>query len=115
MPANWEGQAHPLGWLERLRAAHHAAVQNAPFPTHFVIGNGAMQQTAVVPHDEITRLPAVSVDELPLGRVAEKLPEDCRTLRLGQAEDVRGMIAEIERPLAGVGMGAHERMIDRRI
>src|SRR5215471_7888050 len=96
--------------LERLGACNHAAMEDAAFLIHLVIGYGAVQQAAVVPHHKITRLPAVGVYESPLRRVAEKLLEDCRSLRLRQAENMRGVVAEIERPLAGIGMGAHERV-----
>src|SRR5271166_1855216 len=102
------------GRSERDRAAHHAAVQDAPVLARLVIGNGPMQQTAVVPHHEIAPAPTVGVDESPLGRVLQQLIEEGGSLRLGHAEDVRGVVAEIERLVTGIRMSTDERVIDRR-
>src|SRR6516162_341281 len=97
------------------RASDHAAVQDPPIFTHVVIGDSAMEQAAVIPHDEITLAPAVGVHELPLRGVLEQLFEEGSPLGLGHAADVRGMVAKIERLAAGIRMGPHERVIDRRL
>src|SRR5438067_4077545 len=86
---------------DRHRTSDDAAVHDAPVLTHRGIDHNAMQQTAVVPHDQITRAPAMDVDELRLRDMREQLVEQRPPLCLGEAEDMRRMIAEIERLSAG--------------
>ena len=76
--------------------------------------NEPVQQNPVVPNDEIAGSPAMYVDELPLRRVFEKLGENDGAFGLRQPDDMRRVIAEIQRLAAGLGMGAHQRVIDLR-
>src|SRR5262249_38049914 len=99
---------------ERHRALDNAAVHDAPVFSERGIDDQAVQQTTVVPHDEIAGMPAMPIDEWWLCRVYDQLVEQCPTLRLRQAADVRRMVAEVERLAAGLRMRSNERMINRR-
>src|SRR5262249_4072641 len=103
------------GKSERNRTSDHAAVQYAAVFSHLVIGDRAVQQATVIPHHEITLPPAVGVHKSVLGGVFEQFVEESCSCGLRHASDMRGMVAEIESLASGVGMGADERVIDRRL
>src|ERR1700740_497235 len=101
--------------LYRHRSANHAAVEDAPVSAHFEIGDGAVKEAAIVPHHQIANAPAVGIDELRLRRVFQQFVEERPSLRFGHPKYVRGMVAEIKRLRARLGMGAHQWMVDRRV
>jgi hypothetical protein len=45
----------------------------------------------------------------------KKFIEQRHSFRLCHTKDVRGVVSEIECLLPGLRMGAHERMVDRRV
>src|SRR2546421_12551750 len=49
---NGSGQRQP-DESERYRSANHAAVQDAPISSHFVIGHGAVEEAAIIPHPQV--------------------------------------------------------------
>jgi len=51
-------------------AAHDIAVHDAPVPGHVVVGDGPMQQTAIVPQHEVAGLPTMRIDEVRRGSCA---------------------------------------------
>jgi len=89
-------------------------MHHAPVSLHRVVNDEPVQQTAVVPHDEIAHAPAVPINELRLCRMLEEATEQGRALHLLHAKDAGRMIAEIERLAAGLGVRPHQRVIDRR-
>ena len=93
---------------------HDVAVHDAAIPGHLVIGHRTVEQAAIVPHDEIAVAPAMRVDVFGLRRVPQQCVEQRGALVLRHAEDVQRVVAEIERLRAGFGVGAHQRVIDRR-
>ena len=70
-----------------------------------------MQETAVVPHHDIADPPAMCVNELSLCGVREQLAQQPGAFPGRQADDVRCVVAEIERLSAALRMGAHQRMV----
>jgi hypothetical protein len=74
----------------------------------------AVQRAAVVPHDEVAHLPAVSMDEPRLGRKGGQFLEKLAALLERPADDVRGMRGEVERLAAGARMHAHQGLRNRR-
>src|SRR5436853_6862839 len=87
---------------ERHGALDDAAVHDAPISPHRIIDDKPVQQTAVVPHDEIAGMPAMPINKLRLCRVIEEFAKEGRALRLRHAEDVRGVVAKMERLAAGL-------------
>ncbi len=57
----------------------------------------------------------MGIHKAPLRRVFEKLGEEGGAFGRRQADDAGRVIAEIERLTAGLGMGAHQRMLDLRL
>src|ERR1700730_15870167 len=96
------------------RASNYAAVKDAPVSAHLVIGDGSVKEATIVPNHQIALSPTGAINKIRLCRVVQKLVEKRCSLSLGHTGDVRGMIAEIKRLLAGCRMGAHERVVDRR-
>ena len=78
-----------------------------------VIGDNAMQQAAVIPHHQIADAPMMGVDEMALCRMVEQFPVQRSAFRLGHAENMRRVIAEIERLASGIRVGTHQRMVRR--
>src|SRR5215472_18413873 len=76
------------GGSERHGASDHAAVHDAAVFSHLVIGDGTMQQAAIVPHHQIAPAPAVRIDELPLCRMFEEVGKEGGPLGLGHTADV---------------------------
>src|ERR1700722_9894504 len=98
----------------RNRALDHVAVHDAPVSVHRVIGDGAVQQAAVVPHHEIAEAPAMRMDKRRLRRLLQQRLEESGTLFFRHSDDAYRVVSEIERRSASIGVGAHQRVVDRR-
>jgi hypothetical protein len=104
------GRGARPGCSERHGAADDAAVHDAAVARHLEIGGGAVQQAAVVPHHQFAEPPAMSIDKARLRRVRQEFGEQRGAVRFGQPDDVRRMVADIERLAPGIRVRAHQRM-----
>src|SRR5437870_8034408 len=96
----WAGiRKENLQRLDRSGAAHGRAVHQ-PAQRQIVIEICLMLSRAVVPHDQVARLPVVLVPELRPDDVRAKLCEQRIALGLWQADDMRGMGLVDEQGLA---------------
>ena len=78
-----------------------------------IVGS-AVHEAAVVPHDEIARLPAVAIDEARVGGMRQQLGQQRAPLVNRQPLNMRGVVTEIEPLAAGFRMGPDQRMGYRR-
>ena len=75
--------------------------------------DAAVQRTAVVPPDQVADPPGVPVGVLRSCGEGDQLVDQGPGLGVRHIDDAGDMGAEIERLLAGLGMGADDRMLDR--
>lgn len=83
---------------------------------HVVILNGTVLDRAVVPHQEVSSAPLVTINE---GRFDDVIGK-CGDQRLGffliHAIDTNAVVAhDVQAPPPGIGMGSDDRMPDRRV
>ena len=83
------------------RPVHHAPV------LRLVPGATAVEHAAVVPHDQIARLPAVCVDQLRMGDGGHQLPEQGARRVRRHADDLARVGADVEGLSAIHGIRAH--------
>ena len=101
--------------LKGNRASHNAPVQDSPVSAHCVIGNRSMKEASVIPNHQIAAAPTMHVNKFRSRCMLKKFIEQRHSFRLCHTKDVRGVVSEIECLLPGLRMGAHERMVDRRV
>src|SRR5262249_39081345 len=107
------GKAQIHRGLPRLFAEHRAATDDARL-LRGVVAFGLMHEAAIVPDHEVAGSRAMLVAaRQPDDALVEPLDEP-PTLVIAHADDALGMIAEEEALASGLGMRAHDRMIDRR-
>src|SRR5712691_9005486 len=90
------------------RIAGDGGPLHEPLVAGGVVGGGAVEDAAVVPHDQVAFPPLVPVAELGLGDVIEQGLEERAALLERQAVDVRGVSTEEEGPPLVHRVGPHE-------
>ena len=73
-----------------------------------------MHQAAVVPDDQLVRLPVVLVGEVGMDGERVELVDQRAAFVVRHADDRLGVVAEVEAGAAGLGMAADDRVLDRR-
>src|SRR5215471_15310525 len=99
--------------LPRLLAEHRAAADDAGLERG-VVALGLVHEAAIVPDHEVARPPAVLVAARQTDYALVKRLDEFPPLVIAHADDALGMIAEEDALASGLGVRAHDRMIDRR-
>ena len=87
--------------------------ENTPFGS--VERLAAMHRTTIVPNDEISRAPLVTVDEVRLGGMVDQSVDDLVTGNAGDPLDVRNDLGrQTQRALTGLRMGVNDGVGHRR-
>src|SRR5258708_7884822 len=102
----WDFSSRNL--TEHGATAHHATLRER------IIGRGAMHHAAVVPYDQLARLPAMLVREIRMNGESVELLYERASLRVGHADDGLRVVAQVDALAAGFGVRPHDRMIDGR-
>ena len=74
-----------------------------------------MKEASVIPNHQIAAAPTMHVNKFRSRRMLKQFIEQRHSFRLGHTKDVRGVVTEVESPLPGFRMDAHERVVDRRV
>src|SRR6516165_10692292 len=99
--------------LPRLVAEHGAAADDARLERG-VVALGLVHEAAIVPDHEVARPPAVLVAARQTDDALVERLDEFPPLVIAHADDALGMIAEEDALASGLGVRAHDRMIDRR-
>src|SRR4030095_1968671 len=106
--ASFRGRSSVRNFAEDRTPADDAALRRR------IVGSGAVHDAAVVPGDELACLPAVLVGEVGMDGERIELLDQLPSLVIRHADDVLGVIAEIDALSPRFRMGADDRLVDRR-